>query len=373
MISIKSIKGKIGMNKFINFPNVLYKNNTYYVPPLFIQQKDLFNQRKNPFLSHSTIKCIMAFKNKKPCGRLAAITYNYKDHYVKQKTTYFGFYDVINDLAVSNELFNHLVENHIDQDCKTSIGPVNPTTNDTCALLIDGFESAPVVGMPYNNDYYEKFLFEYGFKSRDILYAYSMAGDQVKDRLGKLSSDISRRLGSMNIHFRNVNYKSPLADLKQLYELYHSSNVSNPIFMPMCWEEFHKMAMDIKSITSVNHIVVATHGENIVGYIVAIPNINEILIKIKNGKLFPFGFLHLIGRKRFHSARILILGVLEKYRNLGIDVYLYNRITENLADSGIVAGEAAYVHEKNNNLVPILKKLGGFPIKKYGLYELILR
>jgi hypothetical protein len=262
-----------------------------------------------------------------------------------------------------------LIQNYIGKDCKKLIGPVNPTTNDPCTLLTSGYNSNPIVGMPYNYNYYKDFLKSYGFTTRDILYAFSVTSNPVIERLGNLSDILFEKLKSKNIHFRSLNFKSFIPDLRKLYKIYHSSNTDNPIFMPMSWEEFKKMAMDIKSITSENHIIIATKGENIIGYIVAIPDINEILIKIKHGKLFPFGFLHLIFKRKIKSARIMILGVVEKYRNIGIDICLYHKITENLAHQGIFMAEAAYVHEKNNNLIQILKKIGGKADKKYELFE----
>jgi len=372
MIRVKSINSNKALNKFIDFPSLLYETNANYVPPLFIHQKRLFNKQKNPFLSHSPIHCIMAFKNETLCGRLAAIKYNYEDYYSKHKTAYFGFYDVINDIEVSNKLFDYLIQNYIDNDCKRLIGPVNPTTNDLCTLLTSGYDSKPIVGMPYNYNYYKDFLKSYGFETRDNLYAFSLTAKAIKDRLGTLSRLLSKKLQTRNIHFQKLNFKSPLQDLKKLYQVYHASNSENPIFMPMSWEEFYNMAMDIKSITSDNHIIIATRGENIIGYIVAIPNINEILIKLKHGKLFPFGFLHLILKRKIKSARIMILGVVEEYRNIGIDICLYHKITENIGREGIFGGEAAYVHEKNNNLIQILKKIGGVANKKYELLELKL-
>jgi ribosomal protein S18 acetylase RimI-like enzyme len=140
--------------------------------------------------------------------------------------------------------------------------------------------------------------------------------------------------------------------------------------MPLNEEEFKAMANEIKMTTPWDLTLIVEKDNEMIGFLIAIPNLNQIFKLIKNGKLFPFGFFKLLTKKRsVNSARIMILGVLDEYRGIGIDVVLYQRIKEALDKHNITQTEACYVLESNKRMNSILKKVSHGVIKRYRMYE----
>lgn len=155
-----------------------------------------------------------------------------------------------------------------------------------------------------------------------------------------------------------------------LMPVYNQCNENNWGFMPLNSAEFKAMANDLKMITPLDLAMVVEKDESIIGFIISIPNINQALKHIKNGKLFPFGFFKLLWYKRkISNARILILGLLNEYSGLGIDLVLYQKIKEALNRHGIYQSEACYVLESNFQMNSILKKIEGKCVKKYRMYQ----
>ena len=101
-----------------------------------------------------------------------------------------------------------------------------------------------------------------------------------------------------------------------------------------------------------------------------IPNVNEAQIKLKRGRLFPFGvFKLLLGLKKIKSVRILALGTLKEYRRLGIDVCFYVRNITTGQRKGIESGEASWILENNEMMNRALQQINGKVYRKYRLYE----
>jgi hypothetical protein len=154
---------------------------------------------------------------------------------------------------------------------------------------------------------------------------------------------------------------------------YNKCNENNWGFMPLNTEEFKAMAKDLKMITPLDLAIVVEKDGIIIGFIIAIPNINQSLKHIRNGKLFPLGLLKLLWYKRkINNARILILGLLNEYSGIGLDLVLYQKIKEALNRHRIYTSEACYVLESNTQMNSILKKIDGKCVKKYRMYKIKL-
>ena len=130
------------------------------------------------------------------------------------------------------------------------------------------------------------------------------------------------------------------------------------------------MADDLKTATPLDLTLLVEKDKKIIGYLIAVPNLNQAFRFVKNGKLFPFGiFKFLIKKRTVNSARIMILGILDEYKSMGIDLALYQRIKEALNKRNIFKSEACYVLENNQQMNTILNKLSEGVIKKYRVYE----
>lgn len=372
MIEIVEVRTKKQFKKFIEFPNLLYKKCPFYVPSLYLSVKWILS-KKNPFFQHSQVALFLAINDAKIVGRIAAI-YN-KTHIDNHddQTGFFGFFDSINNLEVAQKLFKTSSDWLKMKGLSSMIGPTNLTTNDSCGILIDGFDQIPMVLMPYNFKYYEDLFQLCGLKKVMDLYSYNIDGTSIKNKYSHIFDRSCDNLIKNGISIRSISAKNFNEDMTKLMPVYNKCNEHNWGFMPLKAAEFKAMANDLKMISSLDLAIVVEKEESIIGFIIALPNINEALKHIRNGKLFPLGFLKLLWHKRkITNARVLILGILNEYSGIGLDLVLYQKIKESLNRYGLYAAEACYVLDTNYQMNRILKKIDGKCVKKYRMYTIEL-
>jgi ribosomal protein S18 acetylase RimI-like enzyme len=368
-MEIRKVLSKKELKRFITFPHQLYKRDENYVPALNIMVKSMLSPQ-NPFFKHSEIALFLAIKRGVVVGRIAAI-YN-KTHLetYNDNTGFFGFFDVVNDISVVKGLFEACEQWLGNKGIKRLIGPANLTTNDSCGLLIDGFQFPPIVMMPYNKEYYNDLCVQLGYSKLIDLNSYFIGKDFSIEKCNSIYLRSLKTIETRQIKIRNISKKTFTKDIKQLRFVYNKVNENNWGFMPLNEEEFDEMANDLKMATPLDLTLVVEKENEIIGFLIVVPNLNQVFKFIKNGKLFPFGiFKFLLKKRKIDSARIMILGVLDEYKCMGIDLILYQRMREALVKRNIFKEEACYVLENNVRMNKILDKLSSGVIKRYRIYE----
>ena len=175
-ITIQEVKTKRDLKAFLHIPWKIYRGDPLWVPPLLKEHAFHFSPQ-NPFLHHAQIVPYLAIKNGSIVGRMAAIVdQNYIDFH-HEETGFFGFFESVNDPSVPHALLDQVKGFLRGRGLKKVMGPVNPSTNDECGLLIDGFDSSPCLMMPYNPPYYQELLEGCGLQKAKDLYANSMTTD----------------------------------------------------------------------------------------------------------------------------------------------------------------------------------------------------
>jgi GNAT superfamily N-acetyltransferase len=368
-IEILKVQTAKQLKDFIGFPNQLYKKHPYYVPPLQIAVKWMLGQ-KNPFLKHSRIALFLAMRNRELLGRIAAI-YNsthlkrYDDH-----TGFFGFFDAVDNQQVANQLFDAAYDWLKQQGLCRMMGPANLTTNDSCGILVEGFLQPPMMLMPYNFEYYNNLCACYGMTKAVDLFSYRIDGTAVINRYENVLNRSSQQIEKMGISLRPISKNNFDKDVRMLRHVYNKCNEDNWGFMPLNEQEFCQMAKDLIRVTSHDLAIMVEKDGLIIGFIIALPNYNQPLKHVKEGRLLPFGWASLLWYKRMiNSGRIMILGLLKEYSGLGIDMLMYKHIKQALNGHNIFTSEACYVLENNFQMNSILKKIDGEPVKKYRMYQ----
>ncbi|GAC1452458.1 MAG: GNAT family N-acetyltransferase [Chitinophagaceae bacterium] len=312
MKKIEAVSSSAMLASFIDFGHELYKDNANYVPELFIAQRDLLSPGKHPFHDHSVVQCFLAWDNHKIIGRIAAILNNNHNSFNKATDGFFGFFDCINDEETASLLFDAAEKWLKEKGVTSIIGPVNLSTNETCALLIEGFDSPPVAMMTYNEPYYRGLIEKLGFQKKMDLIAYNFVVAERDERRLKTVDQIKERLEKRGIIFRPINLKRFKEETDQIREIYNSAWDKNLGFVPMTEKEFKYLAKDLKMILDKDFCVVAEHNGKMVGFSLAIPDVNQILRRLKKGSLFPTGiFKLLIKRKSIKKILIITLVVIE--------------------------------------------------------------
>lgn len=372
MTQVLPVTSNKDLDRFVDFPHDLYKDDVNYVPEIFIGQKDLLSPGKHPFYEHSSSQCFLAFDgNGKITGRIAAIHNVNHNEFVGAKDGFFGFFDCINDQETANLLFEKATEWLKEKGLDKIQGPASPTTNDVCGLLVDGFDMPPVAMMPYNAPYYLTLLENIGFTKKTDLLAYKVMHATVNDKSIRMLDLLQKRLLERNgIVIRKVNIKDFKNEVVKIREIYNSAWEENLGFVPMTEHEFEYLAKDLKMILNPDYCLLAEKDDKIVGFVLAIPDINQILIKIKKGRLLPTGIFKLLFlKKNIDMLRILTLGVVEGYRKLGIEACLYGGIIKNSKGTKIKGGECSWMLEENHMMNRALDQMNGELYKRYRLLE----
>lgn len=368
MIQIKTVSDKKNLKLFIDFPHDLYKDDKNYVPELFIAQRDLLT--KHPFLKNAEIKLFLAYQDKKIVGRIAAILSKNHNEFNHTNEGFFGFFDVINSIDVAKALFDEaekwLKAKHVD----AIVGPMNPNTNETCALLIKGFDLPPVAMMTYNFPYYQTLIEQLGYQKQTDLLAYIIETKDFDDKPIRLMESFEKRLNEKGITIRPVNLKDLNKEVEHLRKVYNEAWDKNLGFVPMTDEEFRYMAKDLKLVIDTDFCLVAEKDGVAVAFSLCIPDINQVQIKVKRGRLLPTGIFKLLfGRKKIDTIRVVALGVTEPFRKMGIEAIFYGNIIKKGIEKGYKQAEASWILEDNLLMNKAMQNIHGRAYKTYRIFE----
>jgi hypothetical protein len=367
-IDIKPVKGKKELTEFIKLPWKIYKGDPYWVPPLISDMKKILNTKKNPFFQHSEAELFLARKDGEVVGRIAAILNNNHNKFHNEKTGFFGFFESINDTEVSKQLLQ-TAQSWVKQKGMTVLrGPMNFSTNDTCGFVCEGFDSSPVIMMPYNPKFYLDLVEDFGFKRVKELFAYYFDRDMpMPERFTRIAQKTHQ---DKSIHFRTINLKDIWNEVELIKTIYNEAWGRNWGFVPMTDAEIKHTAKELKPIADSDIIYFAEVNGEIAGFSLALPDYNQILKDI-NGRLFPFGlFKLLINKKKINRIRVITLGVRQKFQNKrGLAPTFYYETYTRGKKKGYSLAEFSWILEDNVLMNRALEALGAKLYKKYVIYE----
>jgi len=366
-ISIEEVKTDKDLLAFIRVPWNLYKGDPYWVPPLIKDQRQKFSPN-HPFHSHSEMILFLAYQGERIAGRIAGIIdHNYVEFH-QEKLGFFGFFESTPDAEVAGALFVRVRNWLKDHGMEKMAGPMNPSTNDECGLLIDGFDALPCLMMPYNPRYYSDLIEGAGLKKVMDLYAYLL--EEATFRLDRLNR-ITERLGKREpqLHIRPINMRSFDSELTIVKELYNQAWSKNWGFVPLTEAEIDDLAKNLKPLVVPDLVFFAYWGEEPVGFSVALPDYNEVL-KHLNGKIGLLGGLKFLYYKRkIHKIRVMLLGVKHAFQKKGIDGFLYIETFKRGIRNGYYCAECSWILESNPLMQRGLEAMGGKRYKTYRVYE----
>lgn len=369
MVTISECQSKKSLTLFERLPEQLHVNEPWYVPPFpgsiskLFKKEAVFNRR------HGEMMPFIAYKDGVPAGRIAAIANRSHNEFYKDRTGFFGFFDCTNDPEVAAALFTKVRDWLKERNLTSLRGPYNPTVNDELGVLAEGFDSAPLVMMPYNPPYYIELYERAGLKVARTLLAYSISAEaKVPERIEKIVARVKRSTG---LSFRNINMKRLPEELKIIQALYNRTLDRNWGFIPVTYEDLEFAAEDLKAIVDPNMVIIAEKNGVPVGFSLTFPDVNEWMFKARASKspvMRALKFLWYLKTRNPSKARLAILGALPEYRNTGIAAVFYYE-TLNRAKGKYTGGEMSWIDEDNEEITKHILVMGGRSYKKYRIYE----
>lgn len=363
--------------RFLDFPYRHYAGSRYFVPPLRADQEKTLDPKKNPFFEHGRIQLFLAEDGRGAVvGRVAAIVSGMHLAKYDDDVGFFGFFEAIEDYAVAEALLDAATGWLRDGGLRAVRGPVNPTINDVAGLLVEGFDRPPSILMPYNKPYYEDFLLRYGFERAMTMFAYYVHDAYLDaDRLERGAALVRRR--HPNLRVRTLDMSRYMDEALLAHEIYNEAWSGNWGSVPMTDAEFRHLANDLKQIIEPDLVVFVEVQDEAgrwepVAFSVSIPNLNQAIRHLKDGRLFPFGLPKLLAYAKLgavYELRMPLLGVKRAYHGHGFDVLLITETIRAGRAKGYDACEMSWVLESNKALTNALDRMGTVIDKTYALYE----
>ena len=358
------------IRRFLRVSYKIYSKDSLWVAPLEIDLKKVFTD-KNPFFKHAEMSLWVARRNGEDVGRIAGILDRNYNRIRRDSAAFFCFFECIEDTDVSNHLFEAVRAWARGKGVQRLLGPMNPTTNEECGLLVEGFNSLPTFMMPYNPPYYLDLVLSAGFcKAKDLLAYYVDVAKCPLERLARIAEKTRKRYPELK--FKPVRRATLASDLAKIKEVYNTAWNDNWGFVPMTDSEIDFMASRLKPLLLEGLVWVAETATEPVGFMLALPDYNIPLKPLRGRLLTPklIGFIpYLVGLKYPPRCRVVTLGVKEKYRNRGLEAVMLTEGFKTGIRAGFKEAEASWILEDNTAMCRLMEVFGGNVYKRYRIFE----
>lgn len=368
MVKIVPVENRKQLMNFIMLPFELYKNEPNWVAPLISEQKKFFNPAKNPYYLHSEVQLLLALKDGKVVGRISAHTNTQHNKEHKENIGFFGFFESIDDQEVANALFDTAYEWNKKRGFTSMRGPLNFSVNEECGLLVDGFDTPPMVMMRHDHRYYQKLYETWGLTKTMDLYAYLSEHKEMPERIGKMAELLTKR-NKVTIRSLSRDKKQMKKDIETVFQIYTKAWEYNWGNVPMTKAEFDHIVSELLPIADPDLVFIAEIEGKPAGFSLALPNYNEVL-KVMHGRINPITLVKaMIAKRKISSARVITMGVIKEFQGRGIDsIFHYHSYTNGLP-KGYIHGEFSWVLENNTLMMHVAEKLDAYIYKTYRLYD----
>ncbi len=335
MIEIKEITTKKGMKAFVKFPFSLYKNNPYWVPPIINDEIKNLDKNINPVFKHAEAQYFLAYKKDKIVGRTAAIiNWNeVKDQQIKKMR--FGWFDTIDDIDVSRALLNKVNKIGKQHNLDFIEGPVGFSNLDKVGVLTEGFDHISTMITWYNHPYYKTHLETQGYiKAKEWLENYMLYKNIDPNHFNRLSKIVEKRYELKTLRFTKTKQILKYAD--QMFDLFNLTYKNLASFVPISDEQITYFKEKFIGLINPEYIVfIADKEDNLVSFAITMPSFSKALQKA-NGKLFPFGFYHLLkAKKQSKDVIFYLIGIHPKYQNKGVTSMIFDQYYNIFGERGI--------------------------------------
>ena len=363
-LEVRLAQTKADKKAFIDLPYQLYKDEPNWVPPFRIETKEYLDKDKHPFYEHGEIIPFIALLDGKVVGRIAAVINGNHNRHFNEKKGFFGFFEAIDDLDVFSALIQAAEKELKSKGMDYMTGPASPSLHDVASFLTEGFDSPPVVMMAYNFPYYPKNFYKLGFEKEKGMYAYY--GKTELSEITEKMQQVELSLAKRGIKIRNLNLKNFKPEAQAISEIYIDAWSRNWGYVPLTQREFDHIAANLKMVIDPKYAYMVEKNGEPIAFSVALPDINEILIKNRNGRLRPDIIIKLLLKKnKTRKIRNMLLGVRLKYQKLGLGAVMYAKYMRTAQKHGLHGGEMSWILEDNIEMIRAAEYMKAELYKKY--------
>jgi GNAT superfamily N-acetyltransferase len=353
-ITIREVQTRKDLKRFISFPFTLYKNNKYWVPPLLVDEWNTLDPKKNPAFEHCRVKYLLAEKDGRAAGRIAVIINNKSIENWGQKHCRFGWFDFIDDIGVSGALLG-AVETWARENGMTAVhGPLGFTDMDGEGMLVEGFEELGTMATLYNHPYYPKHMEKLGYrKDTDWVEFEVKTPKEIPERVVRLQKLVLQRSKLRIVETKKKNMR-PYA--RKMFDLINEAYADLYGFVQLTDRQIDVYINQYFGFIHPDYVRFIVDGEdNLIAFGIAMPSLSRALQRSR-GRLFPFGFIHLLGAlKNPKYIDFLLVAVRPDYQARGITAILMNEMTKSALKNGVISAETNPELEINTQVQAIWK------------------
>ena len=365
MTRVRPVVSRADRRAFLDLPYRLHRTDPHWIPPLRLAERDRLSSKKNPFFEHAAHELFLAERDGRVVGRIAAIDDARHNDVHHENIAAFGFFEA-ETRDDARALFEAVEAWAAARGRDAVRGPLNPSMNDQAGLLIDGFDTDPMVMMPHNPPEYGTFIEAAGYSKVKDLFAWLFDMRRpVPDVMVQLAERVKQRY---QITVRPLALAEFSREVDRLREIYCGAWENNWGFVPPTEREFRHMANDLKQIFDPRGAVIAEVGGRPAACAIAIPDINQAL-KGTDGRLFPLGLYRLLRLKKYCTqARLLLLGVLSEFRSYRLYPLLVHQLHQQ-GQGAYQQVEFSWILEDNRDINQPAEAAGAVRYKTYRIYQ----
>jgi hypothetical protein len=372
-LEVVAVEGSRQLSAFIEVPWHIPEAVAHpqWVPPLRMMVRDLLDTKRNPFYQNADRRLFVARRDGKLVGRIAAIENRAHNTFHADRIGFFGFFESVNDAAVAHALVEQASAWLAGRGLTSIRGPMNPSTNHDCGLLIDGFDVHPQFLTPWNPPHYEALLHASGFRAAKDLLAYWLPYAESGYELPRKFKVLAERAAAKsNLAFRDLDPKRYWDEVELCWDIYNSAWERNWGFVPMSRDEFFYMAKGLKDVLLPRFAFIAEVDGIPAGFMLSARDMNLVFKRIRNGRLFPTGLAKIVlGMSKLRTGRVIALGIKEEFRTGSVlPLFMYEAARRAIA-WGSPGAEASWVLEDNYGMRQPLESLGGRLYRRWRIFD----
>jgi len=355
-VVIKEVSTKKLLNRWVDFPNNLYKNNDYYVPFLKSDEINTFTKKENPAYDFCETKLFLAYKQNRIVGRIAGLINHAYNKKWNKNTIRFTRFDFIDDYEVSEALFNEVVKLAKENNLTSVMGPIGFTDMDHEGMLVEGFDELNMSITFYNHPYYLKHMEKLGLvKDADWVEYLLTIPEKRNEKIQKISEYLIKRNGYQLIEYTDT--KVLMKDAYEAFKLIDEAFSKLYGTVPLTDRVIDKTLKDNVPLMNVKYICSVKDKDGaIIGFAVLVPSIAKALKKSK-GRLFPFGVFRMLKALKGKNdvLEMFFIAVKPELQKMGIPAIIMNHMIQVCIDNGIKYCETGPELELNTDVQSMWK------------------
>jgi len=387
-VSVRKVENTTDFKLFFEFPWQHYKDHPHWIPELPAIRRAALDKKKHPAWQYMAGDYFLAWRDGQVVGQIAAFVNHRHNEFHDENVGFFGFFECIDDQATADALLNTAADYLRGMGVDAVRGPASFNSNEQWGLLVDSFDKDPMLLMPYNPAYYVRLIENAGFyKAMDL---YSWRGDFPEARLNvyekedtekRLVRAIRRGMERHGITVRNLDMRNKKRDFGIFRQLYDKAWEKNWGFIPMTDRELDNLINDLGFLVLPKYTWLAFVKGEPAGFLLLIPNFNEVMKHVKPHPGLPMiwwllkSAWHWKLRPKITSLRVILLGVKEEFRGMGVDAAVLLALAEQMiADEHRYEwAEASWILENNEATNGLLEHFGSRMHRRHRLYEKALK